>query len=437
MKKLIVLFAFIVFTASTYGQAVSKLKSAIIDFRKPNYVTAKAYIDEATELGVSDMSEKNLSKYYFYLGQIYYRIHVSEDSTISALDPNNEALDIATKALQDLIAHEKQSGKQRNSEEGLNILRYCASGYGSRAYEHIGAQDFAAASKDFFKSYQLKLMEGISYTDTASLFNAALMANNAELYEDAINYYNMLIDLDYQGIVHTAVNVSTGEREEFDNKKVFDNAIATGTHNEPSSKVTGADNLYILLSNVYKTQGNTEKANEVIKKGRAKYPNSNSLIVEEFNYYLNAKKYKEASDNLALAIQQDPNNSIYYSIQGNLYYNHLDKKAEAVDILKKAIEVDANNKDANYMLGYIEVEKSNDIIREMDKLSLSQQKKYNELDKKQKDHLRAALPYLEKAYEVDPDDISTVEALKTVYYQLKNMEKNKEMIKRLAELNAQ
>lgn len=437
MKKIISLFAFIIFAISTYAQSAGPMvTSAILDYKKQDYVSAKDYIDKATAAGLESLNDKKMAKYYYHLGMIYYRIYVSEKEEIVALKDEN-TLDVATKALQDLIAFEKKVDRDTYTKDARGALNYCAIEYGKKGFAMISEKNYKGAADNFFTSFTIKKSEAIGITDTSSLFNAALMSENGEDYDASIKYYNMLIDFDYQGYAYDAVNVATNEVETFDNKKFLDNAIAKGTHTLKEKRTTGGANLYLLLSGVYKKKGDNENANEVIKKGRAKYPDNNALIVEEFNYYLNAKKYKEASDNLALAIQQDPENPIYYSIQGNLYYYHLEKQDEAIAILNKAIELDPLNKDANYLLGYIEVEKSNAIIREMEKLSLSQQSKYDAMDKEQKEHLKAALPYLEKAYEADNNDISVVEALKTVYYQLGDFENNKKMNQRLQELNAQ
>ena len=54
--------------------------------------------------------------------------------------------------------------------------------------------------------------------------------------------------------------------------------------------------------------------------------------------------------------------------------------------------------------------------------SAADQKKWEELDKKKKALLASALPYFEKAYKANPQDLSTLDALREVYYKMERME---------------
>jgi len=56
-------------------------------------------------------------------------------------------------------------------------------------------------------------------------------------------------------------------------------------------------------------------------------------------------------------------------------------------------------------------------------LPLSETKKYEQLTEEANVIIRKALPYLEKAYEMNPNDQETVQVLRTVYARFNEVEK--------------
>ncbi len=62
------------------------------------------------------------------------------------------------------------------------------------------------------------------------------------------------------------------------------------------------------------------------------------------------------------------------------------------------------------------------------------QKSGNEVAAKGNEFIQQALPYMEKAYELAPDDIDAVSALQIFYTKLKMNDKAEEMSNRLDEL---
>jgi tetratricopeptide (TPR) repeat protein len=133
---------------------------------------------------------------------------------------------------------------------------------------------------------------------------------------------------------------------------------------------------------------------------------------------------------LDIAIAQDPKNASYFFAQGTLY-DKLQKPDEATTSYLKAIEYKEDYFDAYYNLGALYYNKG---VKQVDVANLvpsSQPDKY-ELEKDKADiEFKKAIPYMEKAHEINPTDKFTLESLKTLYYRLKMLDKHAEIIEKM------
>ena len=101
-------------------------------------------------------------------------------------------------------------------------------------------------------------------------------------------------------------------------------------------------------------------------------------------------------------------------------FDNLGNYEEAIIAYKKAIEVKADYFDANYNLGALYFNKAvlgindaNEMWKpRMTKTEAANQKK---LEADSKSMFITARPYLESAFEVDPNDIETIRSLKDIY----------------------
>lgn len=105
--------------------------------------------------------------------------------------------------------------------------------------------------------------------------------------------------------------------------------------------------------------------------------------------------------------------------------------AKAESSYKKAIELDPQYFDPIYNLGALYVNSAAILIEEANKLPLSEEKKYDELILKANGFLDKSLPNLERAIELQPDDLNTMVSLKEIYTRLDKMDKLKEINQRI------
>lgn len=100
-------------------------------------------------------------------------------------------------------------------------------------------------------------------------------------------------------------------------------------------------------------------------------------------------------------------------------------------IIKKSLELDPEFFDSNYNLGALYVNKAITITEEANALPLNEEKKYNELKEQSDELLEKSLPYLEKADELNPNDIYVLRTLRDIYARLNQLDKLREIEKKI------
>ena len=106
----------------------------------------------------------------------------------------------------------------------------------------------------------------------------------------------------------------------------------------------------------------------------------------------------------------------------------------AIDAYKSAIKLSPNYFEPNYNLGALYVNKAATINDFANKLPLDAEVQYKKLKTEADQLLEIATPYLEKAIELQPNDVNTLYSLKQIYARTNKTDKLKainEMIDRL------
>ena len=388
MKKLVVLFAAVLISAVSMAQGAAT-STAIIRLRAGDWLEAKGYIDQAYDEMMEAraenrvVKEKVASKFWYHRAMIYQRISVSNDPQFA--EYKKPALGTAANALEELFAVDQ---KGSYTKEGKELYAYVINGYLNRAFDQIDTEEFSAARSDFERAYELKKNPIVGEVDTTTLYNAALMAQYGEEYEEAIRLNRMLIEMDYQGA-----------------------------------------RTFVLLSQIYKQMEDEEGAIAVVREGREKYPSDRDLLIEEVNYYIGKGDDQKATETLNLAVEADPGNALLWNALGTIQLK-LGDEEKAMEALGKAVELNDSLPEAHYSLGVIWVERANGMVEKLNADGVSDSE-YEKLKEEQLGYFRKSLPYFEKALELMPEDLLTLDALKVVYYKLDMTDKSTEMKKRI------
>ena len=443
MKLKLLIFSSLIAVGS-YAQEGPYISDAIISLDKNNDVPeAYKFIEEAQSIiegkSLSEVKAKNLQKYYYYQGLINLRIAQSQDPAIHGL--NEMAVDDAVKFFQETLKYEKQLGKEKYTDESNYYLQECANLVFMRGAALSDAGNKAAAADAFLSVVELKQTLATPVLDTTSLYNAALLSeqageSNTEYFNKAIALNEQLIALGYTGISWTVLDAESQQRVIAGSKASADRVIEQQPekYSAPEATTPVTADLYRALVRLYKRTENKEKFQDVLKRGRAQFPNDDFFVKYELQEFLDNKDYESAMKNLDLAIQSDPSNPLFPYVKGVIQQTEMKNNEGAMASYDQALSINPDYFDALYMKGVLYVEKANAYTEEMNKLPLNANKKYNALKAEQKKVFEDALPYFEKAYAQRDQDADVLRALKEVYYKLEMNEKSMEMNKKLQDL---
>lgn len=382
MKKVTLLLTAILFVTVAFGQKALRT-TAFNNLRKGELDKAMQNI-EPTILDASTMSDP---KTWFYRGNIYLKIHMSENPAFKALDKN--ALNKAYESYQQMLKLDEKKEFYTETIQNLFII--------SEQFYNEGVKNFTLEPPDFASAFaafetSAKVNESYGNVDTLAMFNAALSAENAKDYTNAKLYYNKVKELNYP---------------------------------QPL--------IYNSLATIQMEEGDTAAAVAILIEGRKKYPDNFNLLIAETNIYLSSKQNDKAMANLVEAIKTDPENpTIHYAVGVN--YALMGDVAQAEKAYLKAVELNADYFEANYNLGALYVNEAAQVIDSANKLPLSAVKEYDALKVQADDILKKSIPFLENASRLDSKDKSTLLSLKEIYTRLQMYEKMKEVNDKLSAL---
>jgi tetratricopeptide (TPR) repeat protein len=338
---------------------------------------------EAIDKAINDAKTGVAAKTWFYRGNIYLDIAESPDAAVKALDAN--AINVA---YQSYVKATELDAKKQYQGEIKSKMPMIANRLANKGIAEFKNKDFTNA----ITSFETSVMIGETYfnkLDTSLLYNAAIAAQNAKDEVKAKQLISRLIDLKYP---------------------------------EPE--------LYRFMANMYKAEKDTTKALEYIQMGKAAFPTNNVLMIEELNIYMARGQSKQMVDKMEAAAAADPANKTLWFALGTTY-DAQGKKDAAEKAYLKALEVDPDYFDALYNLGALHYNAAVEVYNKTNDLPVSKQKEFEAGKAKYTAEFNKALPHLEKALSLQPDDRNTMISLKEIYAKLNNTAKANEMKKRL------
>ena len=198
-----------------------EIKDAEKALKNGDVATAKTAV-EAALATIGSADDKLQAQYYAVRGNVYSDLAKKGDA--SAFQP-------AIDAYKKTIEVEKASGRSKYTSVAQEKLNQITADLVNAAVEDNNNQKFSEAAEKLYMSYKL------SPVDTIYLYYAASSAVNGQNYEKALDYYNELKELGYEGsgVTYTAVNVETGETETMD-KSTRDLYVKAGTHKDPKEE---------------------------------------------------------------------------------------------------------------------------------------------------------------------------------------------------------
>ncbi|MGK6352715.1 tetratricopeptide repeat protein [Parapedobacter sp. DT-150] len=370
--KSILLGALVLATSAAFSQT-SNVRKAKASYDKYNEVKAIGNptlgvadlntAKEALEKAIAHEKTSGLAETWTYYALV--------NADLALLDSTGGADSTIQKAM---AAREKAVSldTEKENEANLNILNSILAQYqlnqGVKAWD---SQDFENAYKAFDGG--LKYLPG----DTTLLYYSGLAAVNTKNYDNALEKYVALVPID-----------------SFSNNK----------------------QIILDVSRLYLMQGDTTNAIKYAELGATKYPQDNEIATQNIELNLMAGNEEKIINTINEQISQAPDNKNLHYYLGIAYSETGDMtKAEAA--YKKALEIDPNYLEANINLGGLILNNGIDLFNKTNNASLPQAE-YDVEIKKAYAMFDSALPYLEKAVEVDGKSYLALANLKK-YYEIK------------------
>ncbi|RNC88627.1 MAG: tetratricopeptide repeat protein [Allomuricauda sp.] len=319
----------------------------------------------------------------------------------------------ALAAYKKVIAVEEASGKNKYTANAQQKMAQMTADLVNAAVEDNKNKNFQEAASKLYLSYKL------SPQDTIYLYYAASSAVNGAHYDDALKYYNELKEVNYDGsgVRYTAVNVESGEVEEYD-KNTRDLYVKAGTHKDAKDEKTPSKRPEVIknIALIYQQQGKNDEALAAYDSAIASNPDDVNLILNKANlhYTLGDKdKFKELMGQASKMAPDNPD--LLYNIGViNMEQGNLD---EARAAFNDALKVDSNYINAYLNLSTTYVNEGNGLIDEMNSLGTSRAdtQRYDELKQQKDDLFKQGASILEDALKTNADNEGILSQLKNIY----------------------
>lgn len=381
MKRFFLSFLIFVVSLGLFAQK-GKVASALNYIDVGNLEKAKEAIDGAEV----DDKTKEWPKTYYAKGRLAQALYETNDAKMRAV--YQDPLIIAYNSYLKSIALDDKGAMQKMitlhmAQLGNDFLTW--------ASEEFEAGNYAKSLLAFENLIELQKSDMyVGTLDTVLVFNAGIVAINAEDYDKAINYFEQCIEMG---------------------------------HGEAAP--------YEYLHSIYNTRGDLENAERVLKEAFEKYPEAQNILLSLIQFYLVNEDDQKAFDYIKVAMEADPQNYRLYWAKGVLYMKQ-DKLEEATVALARSIEIEPDFFDTQYNMGvcYYNMgvtlfDAANDIL---------DNKKYNEAVDEAKKVFAKAVPYMERALELKEDDLDTMTSLKELYYRLQMTDKYNEISSKIEEI---
>jgi tetratricopeptide (TPR) repeat protein len=417
-SKYVILASALLISVSNFAQK-DQIKAAEKALKNGNAAEAVATLTQAeSTMGAATDAEK--AQYYFVKGNALADLANKKVEAAKNLSG-------AAKAYQEVLAVEKTSGKSKYSADAKTALADMKSQLINAAVDAGTAKNYKLASDLLYQAYEL------DKTDMEKLYYAANYAVNAQDFDRALALYDELKKQNYsgEGTSYYAKNVLNEQEDFFGSnaaaKTDRDTKVRLKLYTNPRDEKVPSKRgeIYKNIALILVQQGKTEEAKKALADAREANPDDTSITLTEANVYLELNDFVTYKKLITDVLAKNPNDA-------DLVYNlgviaAKTDPIEAEKYYKKAIEIKPDYTNAYLNLAILKLDADKKIIEEMNKLGTSEKdnKRYEVLKKQRTDMFNSALPYLEKAYELDAKNEDVANTLLNVYGALEMTDKKK------------
>lgn len=376
MKRLMLILVAVAFSGAMMAQP--DVTSAYNANKSGDYAKAAEYIEKAIKIPKGAGKEKT----WRYRGMIYLNISLAPELQ----DAHPESLEKSFDSFKKSLEIEPDGGYSQDVKGFIVQVQTVAMDAGITKFTD---EDYVVAAGKFSLSKDISAYFDI--VDTLAIWNTALCYDKAGDWKRAVEGYRTCADMGYQ---------------------------------EP--------NVHLFIANLQQENDDIDGALKTLEAALLKFPTQQALLIEQLNIYLRQGKFEEAEANLKKAAQNDPDNEVLWFSLGSVYDN-LSRFDEAEEAYKQALSRNSDYFEANYNIGALYFNRAVSMVNDANSIPTNQNTKYKAAVEEANLVFELALPFLEKAYDLNSEDKETIRSLKDIYIRMNNEEKYQEMKSKLGE----
>ena len=390
MKKILILLCFLLVS---FGYSQKKeLRSANKFIEKGEYTSALDVLESISDI-LQTSDDKTKARSMFLYGMIYTNTEdfdkaVESYQVAKEIGGSNPLLDAEIAKLENAIIT-SAIGDQEN-------------------------ENFISSAKKLYGAYKINPENNQLY-----LYYAASSSVSAKDYDQALAYYQMLIDINYEGIEtkYYITEVASGNEIEIGSESEFNLLKRTNDYSDPREEETESKYPEIVknVALIYNTLGQKDKALNAIKTAREANPDDVGLIITTANIYFELGDKEAFRSSMSEAIEKDPSNPVLYYNLGVVSAD-LGEDDAAIGYYKKSIELDPSNEDSYLNMVAVILQGEESIVDEMNSLGTSRSDniRYDELKKIREDLYLQCVPILKDLVDLN-QNIEAVRTLMNIY----------------------
>lgn len=307
------------------------------------------------------------------------------------------------------------------------------------AMDAYNAKNYTVAAPKFLELYNL--LKENNLEDKTYMYYSGLSYALANNLDESIKIYTELVNIGYTGVqtTYTAKDNKTGQVSAYD-KATWDLLKKTSSKDYSDFKAEQSKSvepdLYETLSTLLLNAKKNDEALAIIEKGLAKYPNNAKLKEYQGTALYASGKTDLFMTNLKDQLAKNPTDATNWYNLGVLQSKNPATANDAIASFTKALELNPKMSNAHQNLVYAVIGDDAKAVEEINGLRKANPDKATELIEARKERFAKALPYAEKWYQVEANNIDVVQILKDIYVVLKNQPKVAEMKAKEAALQA-
>ena len=206
-------------------------------------------------------------------------------------------------------------------------------------------------------------------------------------------------------------------------EQLFNSALASGYED-------AVGNIYYFLFHCYYGQKEVNReaalanAKEALLAGIKKFPKNNTILDGLMQLYTAEEGVGDPAELVAMienSLKEDPTNYDLWFGRGRVF-NALKNYDECIKSFEKCVELRPADFEPNFYTGYFVIEKANAQVELLNSNSNLSYEEYEAEYSKINKIYAEAIPWLERAHEINPADGATIEYLNNLCFRLRDMD---------------